>query len=349
VTLSRVEFLRLLARALGVAALSGLRGALEGIAMQNSRGPNGLHSLMVSRPIPKSGETLPVIGLGTWQTFDVINSDVAALENLRAILQALFDGGGNVIDSSPMYGRAEAVTGDLLARMHARERAFLATKVWTSGRAAGIAEMRRSAELLETRVIDLMQIHNLVDWRTQLATLRQMKEAEQVRYIGITHYTPSAFGDLAGIIERRARGGKADATAGGRARRRRDGKSTVRRRQTVSPGARKSPAAVGVGGRVCELGAVLPQIYRGASSGHVRDSGDRRPAASGRRSRSGIWTDAGRRYAPPDGRGIRCDVRSLGMPFASASNCPGLAVKVKTERASAERLFPGPRPRFVQG
>jgi len=170
--------------------------------MQNSRGPNGLHSLMVSRPIPKSGETLPVIGLGTWQTFDVINSDVAALENLRAILQALFDGGGNVIDSSPMYGRAEAVTGDLLARMHARERAFLATKVWTSGRAAGIAEMRRSAELLETRVIDLMQIHNLVDWRTQLATLRQMKEAEQVRYIGITHYTPSAFGDLAGIIER---------------------------------------------------------------------------------------------------------------------------------------------------
>jgi diketogulonate reductase-like aldo/keto reductase len=86
--------------------------------------------------------------------------------------------------------------------MHARERAFLATKVWTSGRAAGIAEMRRSSELLKTRIIDLMQIHNLVDWRTQLATLRQMKEAGQVRYIGITHYTPSAFGDLAGIIER---------------------------------------------------------------------------------------------------------------------------------------------------
>jgi len=86
--------------------------------------------------------------------------------------------------------------------MHAHERAFLATKVWTSGRVEGIAEMRRSAELLKTRVIDLMQIHNLVDWRTQLATLRSMKEAGQVRYIGITHYTPSAFADLAGIIER---------------------------------------------------------------------------------------------------------------------------------------------------
>ena len=304
--------------------------------MQKSRGPNGLNSLMVSRPIPKSGETLPVIGLGTWQTFDVTNNDAAALENLRAILQALFDGGGKVIDSSPMYGGAEAVTGELLARMHARERAFLATKVWTSGRAAGIAEMRRSSEVIKTRVIDLMQIHNLVDWRTQLATIRQMKEAGQVRYIGITHYTPSAFGDLAGIIEReeidfvqlpvfdrRARGGKADAAAGGRARRRRDGKSAVRRRQPVSPGARKSLAAVGGGGRMRELGAVLPQIYRGASGGHVRDSGDQRPGACGRRSQSGIWADAGRRYAPPDGRGIRCEVRSLGTPVASPSNCPG--------------------------
>jgi hypothetical protein len=120
--LSRVEFLRLVARALGVAALSGLGGASEGIAMQKSRGPNGLNSLMVSRPIPKSGETLPVIGLGTWQTFDVTNNDAAALENLRAILQALFDGGGKVIDSSPMYGRAEAVTGEP-PRQDARPRA----------------------------------------------------------------------------------------------------------------------------------------------------------------------------------------------------------------------------------
>ncbi|HVA84368.1 MAG TPA: aldo/keto reductase [Candidatus Binataceae bacterium] len=204
-TLSRAEFLRLVARALGAVALGGLAGASESIAMEQANGPNGLNAVMISRPIPKTGEMLPVIGLGTWQTFDVgqvNNDDAAALDNLSTVLRLLFDGGGKVIDSSPMYGRAEAVVGELLAKMHARDRAFLATKVWTSGREAGIAEMRRSAELLQTRVIDLMQIHNLVDWRTQLATLRKMKEAGQVRYVGITHYTPSAFGDLASIIER---------------------------------------------------------------------------------------------------------------------------------------------------
>jgi diketogulonate reductase-like aldo/keto reductase len=201
VTLSRTEFLRLVARSLGAMAFGCLAGASESIAMEKSNGPNGPNDLMISRPIPKTGEMLPVIGLGTWQTFDV-GDDTVALDNLGAVLRLFFEGGGTVIDSSPMYGRAEAVVGDLLANMHDGERAFLATKVWTSGREAGIAQMRRSAELLKTRVIDLMQIHNLVDWRTQLATLRKVKEAGQVRYVGITHYTPSAFGDLAGIIER---------------------------------------------------------------------------------------------------------------------------------------------------
>ncbi|MGH7914240.1 MAG: aldo/keto reductase [Candidatus Binataceae bacterium] len=165
---------------------------------------NGSDTSMISRAIPKSGEMLPVIGLGTWQTFDVDDAgyETAALVNLSAVLRLLFDGGGKVIDSSPMYGRAETVVGELLAKMHARDRAFLATKVWTSGRAEGIAQMRRSAELLKARVIDLMQVHNLLDWRTQLATLWAMREAGQVRYIGITHYTASAFGDLARIIER---------------------------------------------------------------------------------------------------------------------------------------------------
>jgi diketogulonate reductase-like aldo/keto reductase len=195
VRLSRAEFLRLVACALGAVAMDGLARPSESIAMRDS------NSLMIARPIPNSGEMLPVIGLGTWQTFDVGN-DPAALEKLTAVLRLLFDGGGKAIDSSPMYGRAEAVVGDLLAKMHDRDRAFLATKVWTSGREAGIAQMRRSAELLKTRVIDLMQIHNLVDWRIQLATLRSMKEAGQVRYIGITHYVSSAFADLAAIIER---------------------------------------------------------------------------------------------------------------------------------------------------
>jgi len=105
-----------------------------------------------------------------------------------------------MIDSSPMYGRAEAVVGDLLAEMAARPRAFLATKIWTTGRERGIEQMQRSARLLRTEVIDLMQIHNLVDWRTQLATLRQMKAQGRIRYIGITHYTTSALPELARIL-----------------------------------------------------------------------------------------------------------------------------------------------------
>jgi diketogulonate reductase-like aldo/keto reductase len=106
-----------------------------------------------------------------------------------------------MIDTSPMYGRAEAVTGDLLAEMEVRPRAFLATKVWTSGRELGIEQMRRSAELLRTDVIDLIQVHNLVDWRTHLASLREMKTRGAVRYIGITHYTTGALSELARILE----------------------------------------------------------------------------------------------------------------------------------------------------
>jgi diketogulonate reductase-like aldo/keto reductase len=106
-----------------------------------------------------------------------------------------------MIDSSPMYGRAEGAVGDLLADLGARLRAFLATKVWTTGRDKGIVEMRHSAALLRTRVIDLMQIRNLVDWRTHLATMRQMKEEGRVRYIGLTHYTARALPYLVRILE----------------------------------------------------------------------------------------------------------------------------------------------------
>lgn len=159
------------------------------------------HGKVITRLIPISGEPMPVIGLGTWQTFDVtLNATNRA--RLTEVLRLLIDGGGEMIDSSPMYGRAEAVVGDLVAAMGVRERLFIATKVWTSGRAQGIEQMRRSAELLRTGVIDLMQVHNLVDWPTQLATMRRMKEAGQLRYIGITHYVPSAFGALADIMTR---------------------------------------------------------------------------------------------------------------------------------------------------
>jgi diketogulonate reductase-like aldo/keto reductase len=154
---------------------------------------------MLTRQIPSTGEAMPVIGLGTWRAFN-IGADETARGPLREVLRCLVDAGGRMIDSSPMYGRAEAVTGDLIAAMPERLRVFLATKVWTTGRERGIAQMRRSAELLRTDVIDLMQIHNLVDWRTHLATLRQMKEAGALRYIGITHYTTGALPDLARIL-----------------------------------------------------------------------------------------------------------------------------------------------------
>ena len=142
---------------------------------------------------------MPVIGLGTWRAFDV-GADEVARRPLREVLQRLFDAGGRIIDTSPMYGRAEAVTGDLLAATGARPRSFLGTKVWTTGRERGIAQMRRSAQLLRREVIDLIQIHNLVDWRTHLATLRRMKEEGRVRYIGITHYTTGALPELARIL-----------------------------------------------------------------------------------------------------------------------------------------------------
>jgi diketogulonate reductase-like aldo/keto reductase len=154
---------------------------------------------MMTRPIPSTGEPMPVIGLGTWRAFDV-GTDETGRRPLREVLQRLLDAGGRIIDTSPMYGRAEAVGGDLLAELGARPRAFLATKVWTTGRERGIEQIRRSAQLLRTEVIDLMQIHNLVDWRTHLATLRGMKEEGRVRYIGITHYTSGALPELARIL-----------------------------------------------------------------------------------------------------------------------------------------------------
>ena len=154
---------------------------------------------MLTRPIPSTGEAMPVIGLGTWRAFDV-GADETGRGPLCEVLRCLMETGGRIIDTSPMYGRAEAVTGDLVAEAAASPRMFLATKVWTTGRERGIEQMWRSAELLRSDMIDLMQIHNLVDWRTHLATLRRMKEEGRVRYIGITHYTTAALPDLARIL-----------------------------------------------------------------------------------------------------------------------------------------------------
>ncbi len=154
---------------------------------------------MLKRPVPSSGEMLPVIGCGTWRAFDVRMAS-GQRRPLRDVLRTLFDAGGAMIDSSPMYGRSEAMVGELVEDLNARARAFIATKVWTQGREAGIAQMNRSAELLRARPLDLVQVHNLLDWRTHLATLRDWKASGQVRYVGITHYKTNVQPDLEAVM-----------------------------------------------------------------------------------------------------------------------------------------------------
>jgi aryl-alcohol dehydrogenase-like predicted oxidoreductase len=155
---------------------------------------------MQTRTIPSSQEALPVMGLGTYRGFDT-NLESANRSRLSGVLDALFTAGGTVIDSSPMYGQAEAVVGELLAGQDLHSSAFLATKVWTQGREAGRRQMEHSFRLLRTQRIDLMQIHNLVDWKTHLPALRDMKDAGRIRYIGITHYSNAAYGEVERILK----------------------------------------------------------------------------------------------------------------------------------------------------
>jgi len=154
----------------------------------------------LGRPIPRTGETLPAVGLGTWQVFDVAG-DAAELARARATLETFAARGGRVVDSSPMYGSSEAVTGRLAAELGLEGRLFVATKVWTSGRQAGIRQMEDSMRKLRVERLDLMQVHNLVDVQTHLATLREWKAAGRIRYLGVTHYHAGAHDDLERLIE----------------------------------------------------------------------------------------------------------------------------------------------------
>jgi diketogulonate reductase-like aldo/keto reductase len=156
---------------------------------------------MLNKTIPASGEALPAIGIGTYQGFDLAGS-AAARARLAAVAGRLFAAGGTIVDSSPMYGRAEARAGEALAALGRTESAFVMTKVWADGRDAGIRQMRDSLRHFGRARIDLMQIHNLVDWRTHLATLREEQAKGTLRYIGITHYTTGAFGDLEAVLRR---------------------------------------------------------------------------------------------------------------------------------------------------
>jgi diketogulonate reductase-like aldo/keto reductase len=156
-------------------------------------------STILKRAIPASGEKLPVIGLGTWSVFDVdLTPDKRA--SLSEVLSLFVKHGGKVIDSSPMYGRAEGVIGELAAKLHLRDSLFIATKVWTPGKEAGIVQMERSMARFQTKRIDLMQVHNLVDVDTQMASLREWKTKGRIRYAGITHSQARGFYEVERIM-----------------------------------------------------------------------------------------------------------------------------------------------------
>jgi diketogulonate reductase-like aldo/keto reductase len=158
----------------------------------------------LKKPIPSTGEQLCAIGLGTWQAFDIAGN-TAALSQAREALKAFADGGGEMIDSSPMYGSSESVAGSLCAELGIHKRLFIATKVWTRGREEGIAQMRESMKKLRVDLkgpIDLMQVHNLLDTDLHLATLRGWKKEGAVRYLGITHYHAGAHGDLEAALKK---------------------------------------------------------------------------------------------------------------------------------------------------
>jgi aryl-alcohol dehydrogenase-like predicted oxidoreductase len=159
------------------------------------RGAAGESSSLITRSIPSSGEKLPVIGLGTARVFEV-DPTPENEKPLGDVLSRFVALGGRVVDSSPMYGNAEQVTGDLLTKLGVRDSLFLATKVWTRGRRAGIDSMERSFARLQTKRIDLMQVHNLVDMETQLATMRAWKAQDRFRYVRVTHYESGAFPEV---------------------------------------------------------------------------------------------------------------------------------------------------------
>lgn len=152
-------------------------------------------SAMLTRPIPKSGETLPVIGLGTYNVFDVESSE-DELAPRRAIIELMIEKGARLIDSSPMYNRSEKVVGDIVSQDALRSKLFLATKVWTDGKTSGERQMQASADLMHAGVIDLMQVHNLRDLDVQMQNIREWQQQGRIRYNGITDYRASALDEL---------------------------------------------------------------------------------------------------------------------------------------------------------
>jgi diketogulonate reductase-like aldo/keto reductase len=146
---------------------------------------------MLIRPIPGTDESIPVVGLGTWEVFDVAGSS-EEIATRKEIVDLLLASGGSVIDSSPMYRRSEMIVGDIIEAGSVRDDLFLATKVWVDGKSAGESQMQKSTDLMNAGVIDLMQVHNLRDVDVHMATIREWQEEGRIRYSGITHYTARA-------------------------------------------------------------------------------------------------------------------------------------------------------------
>ena len=186
-TLSRRTLLKLMAGVGGSALVSNVAGAQAPAAILKKR-------------IPATGELIPAVGLGTARTFDA-GANRSERAPLKEVLRLFVERGGSVIDSSPMYGNAEIVVGDLAKELGVRQSLFLATKVWTQGRGDGIRQMEQSMRRFKTKRIDLLQVHNLTDWRTQLKTLRAWKAEGRIRYLGVTHYALGTFGEIARIIK----------------------------------------------------------------------------------------------------------------------------------------------------
>ena len=157
---------------------------------------------MLRRTIPSSGESLPIIGLGTSRVFDVDPEDREELKIRKEIIEVLLNNGGSLVDTSPMYGQSEDLLGQILDDYPRRNELFLATKVWIKGKPEGEQQISESFTKMNTAKMELIQIHNLVDWKTQIKTLRQMKESGEISYIGITHYKSSAFKEMEDIIKK---------------------------------------------------------------------------------------------------------------------------------------------------
>ncbi|NHZ73302.1 MAG: aldo/keto reductase [Nitrospirae bacterium] len=172
-------------------------GVMVGAGLAATSAPRAARaeSSWIKRPIPSTGEEMPVVGLGTWQAFDVGNS-AAELDPRRQVLARFVERGAKVVDSSPMYGRAEVAVGRLVAELGIRNSLFLATKVWTSGHDGGVDDMNRSFDRLRVDELDLMQVHNLLDAETHLRTLAEWKAAGRLRYVGVTHYVSTAYPEI---------------------------------------------------------------------------------------------------------------------------------------------------------